>query len=113
MFRKPSFIGLLTLLIAGQCGAQEFGDLYQSPYDPSITYRQEAATYIQHVENSWSLYQISEKSLQKIEDTARAEYHAPTFDWSLQLDLDRLRPRVLTRIQFFGKPIFFEFTVTD
>ena len=67
---RPIFFLLLLLavLVAPKAEAQEREFFFFSPYDMDVTYKQEAAPYIEHVEDNWRFYKIGKKSWKKIKN---------------------------------------------
>jgi hypothetical protein len=49
---------LLPFLIVSYADAQEREFFFFSPYNMDVTYRQEAAPYIAHVEDNWKFYKL-------------------------------------------------------
>lgn len=80
-----------------------------SPYDVDIIYKQEAASYIEHVENEWKLYQLSKNSWRKVERLASAEYQTKNLKLNVQLGLNDLKPSLKSKIQYKGKTIYLVF----
>ena len=72
---KAIFLPLIVapLLFLSTANAQDWrSPLY--PYNADMIYKEEAAPYIQHVEDTWRIYQVSRDNLNRIERLATAEY---------------------------------------
>ena len=104
---------LFVLLSATAAQAEEPDSPMISPYNMDVIYRQEAAPYIEYVKKNWILYKIGSESLKRIERSTKVEYRTEKIKWSVQLELDDLKPGISTKVQFFKKPIYFIFSVTD
>jgi hypothetical protein len=104
---------LLPFLIVPYAEAQEGGYFFFSPYDIDVTYKQEAAPYIEHVEDNWIFYQIGKKSWKKVEKVTMATYRAKTFDVSFQLGINNLKPGLKSKVRYKGKTINFVFGFLD
>ena len=104
---------LIIILFATIAGAQDPREPMISPYDEDVIYRQEAAPYIEYVEKTWKIYKIGSESLRRLERSTKVEYRTKKIKCSVQLELNDLKPGISTKVQFFKKPIFFVFTVTD
>lgn len=105
---------LILLLFAATVRAEGPDSRVIYPYDMDVIYRQEAAPYIEHVENTWKFYKIGSENLRRIERSTKVGYRSRKINYSFQLELDdNLRPGISTKVQFFNKPIFFVFSVTD
>lgn len=104
---------LIVLLVATAARAGDPDTMMISPYDEDVIYLQEAAPYIEYVEKKWKFYTIGKESLRRIERSTKLEYRSEKIKCSVQLELNDLKPGISTKIQFFKKPVFFEFTVTN
>ena len=104
---------MISLLFVAIARAEDPREPMISPYDEDVIYRQEAAPYIEHVEKTWKIYKIGTESLRRLERSTKVEYRTQKIKWSVQLELNDLKPGISTKIQFFKKPVFFVFTVTD
>jgi hypothetical protein len=104
---------LLPFLIVSYADAQEREFFFFSPYNMDVTYRQEAAPYIAHVEDNWKFYKIGKKSWKRIERVTMATYQTKTFDVSVQLGVENLKPGFRSKIKYKGKTINFVFGFTD
>ena len=104
---------LIVLLFAAVVRAEDPYDPMLSPYNEDVIYRQEAAPYIEYVEKNWKLYKLGTESFKRIEQSTKVEYRSEKLKCSVQLELNDLRPGISTKIQFFKKPIYFVFTVSD
>jgi len=102
---KIRFLPLLLLpfLLIPDAGAQEREFFFFSPYDMDVTYKQEAAPYIEHVEDNWNFYKIGKKRWKQIERVTMATYRAKTFDVSFQLGINNLKPGLKSKIKYKGK----------
>ena len=108
---------LITILIiicfAATAWAENPEEIELSPYKKNIIYQQEAATYIKYVKNHWKIFEIGTNSIRRIEQSTKAEYRTDKIKWTIQLELEDLKPAISTKIQFFKKPIYFVFTVSN
>ena len=104
---------LLPFFVISVAHAQEREFFFFSPYDMDVTYKQEAAPYIEHVEDNWRFYNIGKKSWKKIERVTMATYRAKTFDVSFQLGITDLKPGLKSKIKYKGKTINFVFGFVD
>ena len=104
---------LIVLFFAAAARAQDPRDPMLIPYDEDVLYRQEAAPYIEYVEKTWKFYKFGTESLKRFERSTKIEYRSEKIKCSIQLELDNLKPGISTKVQFFKKPIFFVFKVTD
>lgn len=112
--KKGFLISILILLLsAAVVWAEDPDDPMLSPYNMDVIYQQEAAPYIEYVENNWKFYKIGSESFRKIERSTRAEFRTEKINVSVQLELDDLKPGISTRVQFFKKRIYFVFSVTN
>ena len=64
-------------------------------------------------EKNWKLFTIGTESIKRIEQSTKVEYRSEKIKWSVQLELNDLKPAISTKIQFCKKPIYFVFTIKD
>lgn len=104
---------LIISLFIANAGANEPDSPIIHPYSMDSIYRQEAKQYVEYVETNWKLYNIGAQSLTQMEQMVKAEYQSRKMNCSVGLKLDHFKPSLTTKIQFFNKPIYFVFSVTD
>lgn len=104
---------LLPFLVMPYAEAQEREFFFFSPYDVDVTYEQEAAPYIEHVEDNWRFYNIGKKSWKKIERVTMATYRTKTFDISFQLGITDLKPGLKSKVKYKGRTFNFVFGFVD
>ncbi len=104
---------LLPICIASQAVAQEWEYFVYSPYDADAIYAQEAASYIEYVEDNWQFYRIGKRSWKQLEKITMAKFSSTNFDISFQLGIRDLKPGIKSKIRYKGKTINLVFEVTD
>ena len=100
------FLLMLSLLLTAPASAGEWDNIPYSPSDTDFIYREQAADYIRHVEDTWVLYRIGKQSINHIEKLATAEYHTKNLHLDLRLDLNDFKPVIKTKIEYKGKVVF-------
>jgi hypothetical protein len=104
---------VLSLLVVTSARAEDAPVFPHSPYNMDVIYKEEAAPYIHHVENTWLIYQISKSNLDRIEKLARTEYHTKNLNVVVRLGLDGLKPVIKSKLQYKGTTIYFVFSYSN
>lgn len=104
---------LFSLVIIPSAEAQEREFFFFSPYNVDVTYEQEAAPYIEHVEDNWKFYQFGKRSWKRIEKVTMLSYRTKAVDVSIQLGITDLKPGIKSKIGYKGKTINLVFGFTD
>lgn len=112
---KLKFLPLLflSLLFISVGQADEWLFLDDTPYDIDVVYREEAAPFIKHVEDEWEIYQFGKNSLRKIEQFTTTEVQTENFYLKFMFELDDLKPRIKSKINYRGKTVYLVFNFAE